>query len=212
LFFHGTKIHRFRGIVLKIRLSSFKNSTFALNLTMKLQLADKNFEVFIPKQDLQKQVQSVAEQLTQAYASKEVVFLVVLNGAFMFAGDLMKYYQQTCEISFIKVSSYVGTNSTGRVDEIIGLNTNIQGKHVVILEDIVDTGTTIDKVYSLLNTHQPASIETASLLFKPEAFVGKHAPKFVGFEIPNKFVVGYGLDYNELGRNTEDLYQLSDQH
>ncbi len=126
----------------------------------------------------------------------------------MFAADLMKNYSNPCEISFIKVSSYKGMQSSGRVDEIIGLNTSIQGKHVVILEDIVDTGTTIDKVFALLNMEQPASIQIATLLYKPDAFIGKHKPEFVGFDIPNKFVVGYGLDYNEIGRNTQHIYQV----
>lgn len=129
----------------------------------------------------------------------------------MFAADLMKTISLPCEISFIKVSSYQGNmNTTGRVDEVIGLNTDISGKHVVLIEDIVDTGITMDKVYTLLNVEKPASIEIVSLLYKPEAFKGKHVPKYVGFSIPNKFVLGYGLDYNEHGRNTEDLYQLKD--
>ncbi len=175
-----------------------------------LQIHDKTFEIFIGKEEIQAEVKSLADQINTDYFEKEVVFVAILNGAFMFAADLMKKVNLPCEISFVKVSSYHGTNTTGRVDEVIGLNTKIAGKHVVLIEDIVDTGITMDKVYSLLNVEKPASIEIVSLLYKPEAFKGKHVPKYVGFSIPNKFVLGYGLDYNEHGRNTEDLYQLKD--
>jgi len=175
-----------------------------------LQIHDKTFEIFIGKEEIQAEVKSLANQINVDYSGKEVVFVAILNGAFMFAADLMKQINLSCEISFVKVSSYHGTNTTGRVDEVIGLNTKITGKHVVLIEDIVDTGITMDKVYSLLNVEKPASIEIASLLYKPESFKGKHVPKYIGFSIPNKFVLGYGLDYNEHGRNTEDLYQLKD--
>lgn len=176
-----------------------------------LQIHDKKFEIFIGKEEIQAEVKSLANQLNVDYSGKEVVFVAILNGAFMFAADLMKSVNLPCEISFIKVSSYQGSmHTTGRVDEVIGLNTNISGKHVVLIEDIVDTGITMDKVFTLLNVEKPASIEIVSLLYKPEAFKGKHVPKYVGFSIPNKFVLGYGLDYNEHGRNTEDLYQLKD--
>ena len=176
-----------------------------------LQIHDKCFEIFIGKEEIQAEVRSLANQINIDYSGKEVVFVAILNGAFMFAADLMKTISLPCEISFIKVSSYQGNmHTTGRVDEVIGLNTDITGKHVVLIEDIVDTGITMDKVYTLLNVEKPASIEIVSLLYKPEAFKGKHVPKYVGFSIPNKFVLGYGLDYNEHGRNTEDLYQLKD--
>ena len=122
-----------------------------------------------------------------------------------------KKFNKDVAISFIKVSSYHGTQTTGRVDELIGLNTSLHGKHVVILEDIVDTGITIDKVITLLNTNYPESVEVCTLLYKPDAYKGKHKPKYIGFEIPNKFVVGYGLDYNELGRNLKELYQLKEE-
>lgn len=175
-----------------------------------LQIHDKAFEIFIAKEEIQSEVRALAGQINTDYSGKDVVFIAILNGAFMFAADLMKEVHLPSEISFVKVSSYQGMNTTGRVDEVIGLTTKITGKHVVLIEDIVDTGITIDKVYSLLNVEKPASIEIVSLLFKPEAFKGKHKPKYVGFSIPNKFVVGYGLDYNEHGRNTQDLYQLKD--
>jgi hypoxanthine phosphoribosyltransferase len=175
------------------------------------QLHDKTFQPFISEVEIQANVQKLALSLEKDYEGKELLFIAILNGAFMFASDLMKNFKQDVAISFVKVSSYHGTQTTGRVDELIGLNTSLHGKHVVILEDIVDTGITIDKVITLLNSNYPESVEVCTLLYKPEAYKGKHKPKYIGFEIPNKFVVGYGLDYNELGRNLKELYQLKEE-
>lgn len=173
-----------------------------------LQLHDKTFEIFIQEEAILAEIRLMADKLNNEYAGKDVVFIAVLNGAFMFAADLMKYIGFDAEISFVKMSSYHGLNSTGRVDEVIGLNRPIKGKHVVVLEDIVDTGVTMEKLFSLLQAEQPQSVEIATLLYKPAAFKGKHTPKYIGFSIPDKFVVGYGLDYNEFGRNTKHIYQL----
>lgn len=173
-----------------------------------LQIHDKTFDIFLTSEEIQTEIQSLATTINSEYQGKDVVFVVILNGAFMFAADLMKHVSLPCEISFVKVSSYSGMNSTGRVDEVIGLNTSIKDRHVVIIEDIVDTGITINKIMTLLTTEHPASIKIATLLYKPEAFIGKHRPDYVGFSIPNNFVVGYGLDYNEHGRNTQHIYQL----
>jgi hypoxanthine phosphoribosyltransferase len=173
-----------------------------------LQLHDKTFEIFIQEEAILAEIRSMADKLNNDYAGKDVVFIAVLNGAFMFAADLMKHIGFDAEISFVKMSSYHGLNSTGRVDELIGLNRPIKGKHVVVLEDIVDTGVTMEKLFSLLQAEQPLSVEIATLLYKPAAFKGKHTPKYIGFSIPDKFVVGYGLDYNEFGRNTKHIYQL----
>jgi hypoxanthine phosphoribosyltransferase len=173
-----------------------------------LQLHDKTFEIFLSEEEIQSEIKSLGMRINKDYAGKDVVFIAVLNGAFMFAADLMKTVTIPCEITFVKVSSYQGMNSTGRVDEVIGITRSIKNKHVVILEDIVDTGITMEKLFTLLSVEHPASIEIAALLFKPEAFKGKHTPSYIGFSIPNKFVVGYGLDYNELGRNTQHIYQL----
>jgi hypoxanthine phosphoribosyltransferase len=120
----------------------------------------------------------------------------------------MKRVTLPCEISFMKVSSYVGTGTTGRVDELIGLTGTVKDRHVIIIEDIVDTGITIDKVIKLLSIQEPASIEVCATLFKKEAYRGIHPPKYYGFEIPNKFVVGYGLDYDQHGRNLSAIYQV----
>lgn len=174
-----------------------------------IQIVDKTFETFLSAEKIQDEIQSVANRINADYAGKEVVFIAVLNGSFMFASDLFKRITLDCEISFVKVSSYKGTTaSSGRVDELIGLNTNIEGKNVIILEDIVDTGITIDKIFTLLRAHQPTSVKIATLLYKPDAFKGKNAPHYVGFLIPNFFVVGFGLDYNEKGRNLDAIYKL----
>lgn len=187
----------------------FENRIFARKLDDKvLQLHDKSFEVFLTEEEIQSEIKSLGLRINADYAGKDVVFIAVLNGAFMFAADLMKTVTIPSEITFVKVSSYQGMNSTGRVDEVIGVTRPIKNKHVVILEDIVDTGITMEKLFTLLSVEHPASIEIAALLFKPEAFKGKHTPRYIGFSIPNKFVVGYGLDYNELGRNTQHIYQL----
>lgn len=175
-----------------------------------IKVLDKHFEIFIDEAEIQAEIKALANQINNDYAGKEVLFIAVLNGAFMFAADLFKHVLLTAEISFVKVSSYLGTNSSGRVDELIGLNTSIQGKDVVIIEDIVDTGITIDKVVTLLKSDSPNSVKICTLLYKPDAFVGKSGPDYVGFSIPNKFVVGYGLDYNEKGRNLNSIYQVVD--
>lgn len=175
-----------------------------------IQIHDKSFEVYLDNQKLQERIAEMGRQLSEEYAGKELIFVAVLNGAFMFAADLLKHIAVPCEISFIKVQSYQGMHSTGRVDEVIGLTNPLAGKHIVILEDIVDTGITMNKLFTLLGEEKPESLKIATLLFKPEPFEGQHAPDYVGFEIPNAFVVGYGLDYNEHGRNHAHIYQLKE--
>jgi len=174
-----------------------------------IQINDKSFEVFIRENELQEKIKSLAARINEEYQGKEVIFIAILNGAFMFASDLLKSITLPCEISFVKVSSYHGGMSTsGRVDELIGLNASIEGKEVIILEDIVDTGITIDKIITLLKAESPASVKVCTLLYKPDAFKGKKAPELVGITIPNKFVVGYGLDYDEKGRNLPCIYKI----
>lgn len=173
-----------------------------------MQIKDKKFELYISEDEIKKSIQKVAERINTDYKGEEVIFVGVLNGAFMFAADLMKDINLTCEISFVKVTSYKGTSSTGKVHELIGLNTEIKDKHVVILEDIVDSGLTLSKLYSILDHNSPKSVEVATLLYKPDAFQGKFPPKYVGLEIPIKFIVGYGLDYMEMGRNSRNIYKI----
>jgi hypoxanthine phosphoribosyltransferase len=176
-----------------------------------VKIHDKTFSLFISEEVISTEVKKMAKRLEADYHGKEILIVAILNGAFMFASDIIKSIKREAEITFVKVSSYKGTQTTGRVDELIGLNNHMENRHVIVIEDIVDTGITIDKVISLIKANDPASVEVCTLLFKPEAFRGKRKPKYIGFEIPNKFVVGYGLDYNELGRNLKELYQLKEK-
>ena len=173
-----------------------------------IQVNDKYFESYLSEETISNRVSVLADKINNDYKNKNVVFIVILNGAFMFASDLIKKITLPCEVSFVKLSSYHGMQTTGRVDEVIGLNTSITGKDVVIIEDIVDTGITIGKVKKLLQSTQPASLSICTLLFKPEAFHGDIIPEIIGFSIPNDFVVGYGLDYDEKGRNLPCIYKI----
>ena len=177
---------------------------------MGIQIHDKLFSLFIPSDNILNEVELLAKKLEDDYKGKNPVFLVVLNGAFMFASDLLKFYTDSCDISFTKLSSYTGLSSTGTVSQQMELMIDIKDRHVIIVEDIVDTGLTIASLIENLNKKNPESIEVCSLLFKPEAFKGIYPPKYQGFVIANKFVVGYGLDYDERGRNLKDLYQLKE--
>lgn len=177
---------------------------------MKICLHDKNFIPYISESEIDQAVTSVANQINKDFVDKKPIFLSVLNGSFMFTSDLMKKIEIDCELSFVKLASYHGTQSSGEIKELIGLSDNIYNRHVIILEDIVDTGTTLGHLMEVLKTHETASISIATLLLKPDVFKKKYPLHFVGMEIPNKFVVGYGLDYNESGRNLKAIYQLEE--
>ncbi len=173
-----------------------------------IQIKDKTFEVFIPEAGLAEKVAAVAERINRDYEGKNPVFVAVLNGSFMFAADLLKKIRIPCEITFVKVASYHAMHSTGKVKELIGLTEDLAGRHVVVVEDIVDTGITMEQILAQLRTHRPASVKTAVLLFKPEALQRDVPLDYVCFEIANRFVVGYGLDYDGYGRNLASLYVL----
>ena len=173
-----------------------------------IQVFDKSFEVFITAEEIQQEIEALGASINEDYAGKEVTFVSVLNGAFMFTSDLIKHIHLDCEVSFVKVSSYAGTESRGQLDELIGLNTYPRGKHVIIVEDVVDTGVTIERIRKLFEDQGCLSVKVCTLLLKPAAFKGKLKPEYVGFSIPNAFVVGYGLDYNERGRNLDSIYQI----
>ena len=177
-------------------------------MSMVIQVLDKNFVPFITKEELAREVESLANEINNDFKGEEVIFISVLNGSFMFSSDMLKNITLECEISFVKMRSYQGTESTGTVDELIGLGTNLQNKTIIILEDIVDSGLTIDKIIALLSAQSPKNIKICTLLYKPDAFKGSNKPNYVGFSIPNAFVVGYGLDYNEKGRNLDAIYQI----
>lgn len=175
-----------------------------------ITLHDKTFVPYLTHDELQKIVQEVALKVYEEYKDEIPVFIGVLNGVIIFFSDFLKAYPGNCEIGFIQMSSYVGTQSTGIVYNKMELTKDIKDLHVILMEDIVDTGNTVQSLHEYFTTTQkPKSVKIASLLLKPEVYKKDFKIDFVGKEIPNKFVVGYGLDYDELGRNLKDLYQLA---
>lgn len=174
----------------------------------RVQLHDKTFEPFIPADELERSIDAVATELNRAYAGKRPLFLGVLNGAYFFAAELVKRITVECEITFVKVASYHGTQSSGQVAQLLGLNERLNGRHVVVLEDIVDTGNTMEHILALLKDHHPASIAVATMLFKPDVFKKDFPIDHVALRIPNAFVVGSGLDHDGLGRNLPGIYRI----
>ena len=175
-----------------------------------LKLLDKSFEVFISRDKIQDKVLNLSDKINSDFFGKDVLFISVLNGSFMFTADLMKNISIDSEITFVKMSSYVGTSSLGNVNQLIGLNHKLKDKSIIIIEDIIDTGITIDKIMNLLSIEGAKEIKVCSLLFKPNSFKGKYKPDYIGFSIPNAFVVGYGLDYNQKGRNLDSIYKINE--
>jgi hypoxanthine phosphoribosyltransferase len=175
---------------------------------MIIQVLDKKFQPYIKAVEIQEQVHKLAKQINEAYADKKPLFIAILNGSFMFASDLFKELTIEAEICFIKLASYKGTKSTGNVITSIGLDEPLKGRHVIIIEDIVDTGKTLNEFLPQLINQQPASLKVAALLHKPEALVHPLTTDYLGFNVPNKFLLGYGLDYDGLGRNLKEIYQL----
>ncbi len=190
------------------RLQKKKNISKKFLSSSLMILHDKEFEPFINHDELQEKIRMVAAEINLDYADKEIHFISILNGAFIFSSDLFKNITAPCYMHFLKVRSYEGTQSTGAVSNIIGLTEPLNHKHIIILEDIVDTGATMQHVYKEVSKMNPASIKVASLLLKPDAYQGNIKIDYLCFSIPNKFVVGYGLDYDGLGRNLKDVYQL----
>ena len=174
----------------------------------KLQIKDKTFAVSIPAAQLQKEICRVAGELNRNMEGKEPLFLPVLNGSFIFAADLLREITVPCEISFIKLASYAGTHSTGEIREVIGLSKDITDRHVVIVEDIIDSGLTMAHMIETLQKQNPASISVCSMLVKPDALKVQVPIDYCCLEIPNDFIVGFGLDYDGFGRNTKDIYTL----
>ncbi|MEC8853432.1 MAG: hypoxanthine phosphoribosyltransferase [Bacteroidota bacterium] len=173
-----------------------------------INLKDKTFEIFIPETEIAAMVHSVANAINNSRIKKPLC-IAVMNGAFLFAADLMrKITIPNTEISFIKLSSYAGTETTREVSKLIGVENNISGRNIIVLEDIIDTGITLEKIITLLEKENVADIKIATLLFKPDAYTKDIHIDFIGKSIPNDFVVGYGLDYDEFGRNLPHIYKL----
>lgn len=173
-----------------------------------IRVHDKEFAPSIPAEEIMQQVRRVAEEINKDYEGQEPLFLVVLNGAFVFAADLMREISVPAEVSFVKLASYEGTSSTGTVREVIGLNTDITGRPIIIVEDIVESGITMAHMIETLKKQNPKSIDICTLLVKPEKLEVKLDIRYTAMEIPNDFILGYGLDYNGLGRGLKDIYTI----
>lgn len=174
----------------------------------KVTVFDKTFEISIPHNVILERIGKLAEQMNEDLKDKEVIFLGILNGSFMFASDLYKQIKVPSLISFLKLASYQGTTTTGKVKRLIGINEDIANKTVVIIEDIVDTGITLEQIIKQLKGYDPSEIKVATLLFKPEAYQKDIDIDYIGFSIPPEFIIGYGLDYDGLARNLPHIYKL----
>ena len=173
-----------------------------------IQLHDKQFVPFISSQEIDFALATMASQVEADFADEIPVFVGVLNGSFMVVSDFMKHYKKPCEVSFIKLSSYEGTASTNEVKQLIGLNQDLTGRTVIVIEDIVDTGNTVAELKDLFKKQNVKHLKIATLFFKPEAYKKDLKLDYIGIRIPNKFIVGFGLDYDGLGRNLPEIYQL----
>ena len=176
-----------------------------------VKIKDLTFKTFIPESEIQQRVKAVAEKINKDLDGKNPLLLAVLNGSFVFAADLIRNITIPCEISFVKLASYQGTTSTGKIKEVIGLNEDLTGRTVVIVEDIVDTGLTMKRMIETLGTRHPESIHICSLLVKPDKLQVPLDIEYAAIEIPNDFIVGYGLDYDKQGRQLRDIYTIVDK-
>lgn len=177
---------------------------------MKLQISikDLTFEPLISEEEVQARVKTLGAELTEQYRGKTPLFISILSGAFVFASDLIRAFDGDCEVGFVKISSYSGTKSTGTIQTVMGLEKDLTGRHLIVVEDIIDTGRTLHFFLDHLRTQNPASIATVAFLRKPDAVEFPVPADLTGFDIENRFVVGYGLDYDGLGRNLPAIYQL----
>jgi len=175
-----------------------------------VQVHDKHFEPFISEAKIQREVSRIAAEMNHDLALRDPIFLGILNGAFMFASDLYKQLAFPCQITFLKLASYSGTQSTGTVKQLIGINRDLKDRVVVVLEDIVDSGVTLETIIRQLSGYQPSEIRVATFLHKPDATIREVKLDYVGMKIPNDFILGYGLDYDGYGRNFKEIYRLVD--
>jgi len=177
---------------------------------VKISLLDRQFKLFIPAEKIQTEVQRIADDINSDLKNEDVIFIGVLNGAFMFASDLLRKINFSSQVSFVKLTSYMGTSSSGEVRRLIGINEVLKDKTVVIIEDIIDTGNTIESIVHQIKGFMPRQIYVATLLLKPEYYNKDFRIDYIGFKIPKDFVVGYGLDYQGYGRNLRSLYKLEE--
>lgn len=175
-----------------------------------VQVRDLQFSLFISRDEIKEQVSQLSQRINQEFREKVPVFIPVLNGSFIFAADLIREIDIPCEVSFVKMASYQGLQTAGTIKEVVGLQVDISGRHVVVIEDIVDTGLTMSHLLESFSRLKPASVTIVTLFLKPDALKVPLDLPYVGFKIPNKFIVGYGLDYNGQGRNLADIYQKAD--
>lgn len=175
-----------------------------------IRLHDKEFKPHILQSEIDAAISRVAANLNSDYKGKKPLFVGVLNGSFLFVADLLRKIELECEVSFVKLTSYEGTTTTGQVKELVGLNEIIEGREVILLEDIVDTGITLENLYQSLEGLGASSIKVATLLFKPNAYTKSYPIDYAALEVGNEFLVGYGLDYDGLGRNLKDIYIITE--
>lgn len=174
-----------------------------------IKINDKTFEPYVSAEELNQIAERMASEVYQDLQESRPIFIAILNGSFMFAADFLRHYKGECEISFVKMASYQGTQSTGKIHQLIGLSTPVEGRDVVILEDIIDTGNTLEEIYRLFENQKVKSFRVATLFFKPDAYKKDLKIDYVGKPIPNRFIVGYGLDFDEIARNLPQVYQLN---
>ena len=176
-----------------------------------VKIKDKSFRISIPEAEIKARVKALAQQISKDLEGKTPLLLGVLNGSFIFAADLMREMTIPCEISFVKLASYQGTTSTGKIKEVLGINENLSGRTVVIVEDIVESGQTMKQMVESLGTRNPASVHICTLFFKPDKLREELTLDYVAFRIPDDFIVGYGLDYDGLGRELKDIYTIVEE-
>ncbi len=194
--------------IIRVFFSNFAQNTAFIDME-KIRIKDKDFRIMMTEEEILARIDEVAAQLNSDFKDKNPLFLAVLNGSFMFASDLMKRVNIPCEISFVKLASYQGTTSSGKVKEVIGINEDLSGRTVIIVEDIVESGLTMKQMQESLGTRNPSDVRICSLFVKPDKLEVPLTIDYPVFEIGNDFIVGYGLDYDQQGRNLKDLYVLA---
>jgi hypoxanthine phosphoribosyltransferase len=173
-----------------------------------IKVLDREFSEYITEDEIQSRITAMAEKISEDLQGRDVLFFGILNGAFLFAADIFRQIKLNAQISFIKLASYEGTGSSGKIKELIGWNEDMTGKTVVVIEDIIDTGSTMERIIGELTLRKAVDVKICTLLFKPEAYTKDIPIDYIGFEIPNNFVVGYGLDYDGYGRNLKSIYKI----